>query len=87
MVHQFTEVPIAREMTLRQPRRGSSRRFSTVIGELIPRPARYDETLESSRRRTAAVVFAGFCAFLTLYAPQPLLPLLAFLRQQGSVPC
>ena len=27
-------------------------------------------------RRTAAVVFAGFCAFLTLYAPQPLLPLL-----------
>jgi len=29
------------------------------------------------RRRTLAVVFAGFCAFLTLYAPQPLLPLLA----------
>ncbi len=27
-------------------------------------------------RRTAAVVFAGFCAFLTLYAPQPMLPLL-----------
>jgi len=27
--------------------------------------------------RTLAVVFAGFCAFLTLYAPQPLLPLLA----------
>ena len=26
--------------------------------------------------RTAAVVFAGFCAFLTLYAPQPLLPTL-----------
>src|SRR5438067_13667882 len=27
--------------------------------------------------RTAAVVFAGFCAFLTLSAPQPLLPMLA----------
>ncbi len=27
--------------------------------------------------RTLAVVFAGFCAFLTLYAPQPLLPMLA----------
>jgi YNFM family putative membrane transporter len=29
-----------------------------------------------TNKRTAAVVFAGFCAFLTLYAPQPLLPLL-----------
>src|ERR1035441_8213146 len=29
------------------------------------------------RRRTAAVVLAGFCAFLALYAPQPLLPMLA----------
>ncbi len=28
-------------------------------------------------RRTAAVMLAGFCAFLNLYAPQPLLPLLA----------
>ena len=28
-------------------------------------------------RRTAAVVLAGFCAFLNLYAPQPLLPTLA----------
>jgi predicted MFS family arabinose efflux permease len=28
------------------------------------------------RRRLAAVVLAGFCAFLDLYAPQPLLPLL-----------
>ena len=27
--------------------------------------------------RTAAVVFAGFCAFVTIFAPQPLLPLLA----------
>ena len=30
-----------------------------------------------SRARTAAVVCAGFCAFLTLFAPQPLLPVLA----------
>ena len=30
-----------------------------------------------STTRTAAVVFAGFCAFLTLFAPQPLLPMLA----------
>lgn len=30
-----------------------------------------------ARTRTAAVMLAGFCAFLTLYAPQPLLPLLA----------
>src|SRR5215831_6966744 len=30
-----------------------------------------------SRTRTAAVVFAGFCAFTTLFAPQPLLPMLA----------
>jgi predicted MFS family arabinose efflux permease len=30
-----------------------------------------------SGRRTAAIVFAGFCAFVTLYAPQPLLPMLA----------
>ena len=28
-------------------------------------------------RRTAAVVCAGFCAFLTLFAPQPLLPMLS----------
>jgi YNFM family putative membrane transporter len=31
----------------------------------------------SPRRRTAAIVLAGFCAFLTIYAPQPLLPALA----------
>jgi predicted MFS family arabinose efflux permease len=30
-----------------------------------------------TRTRTAAVVLAGFCAFLSLFAPQPLLPLLA----------
>jgi predicted MFS family arabinose efflux permease len=31
----------------------------------------------SPNHRTAAVSLAGFCAFLTLYAPQPLLPALA----------
>ncbi len=38
-------------------------------------------------RRTAAVVFAGFCAFLALYAPQPLLPLLgqAFHKSPAEV--
>src|SRR6185312_17097981 len=30
----------------------------------------------STRSQTAAIVLAGFCAFLTVYAPQPLLPLL-----------
>jgi MFS family permease len=34
-------------------------------------------TRAEGRRRTLAVVFAGFCAFLTLYAPQPLLPMMA----------
>jgi MFS transporter, YNFM family, putative membrane transport protein len=29
------------------------------------------------RTRTLAVIFAGFCAFLTIFAPQPLLPMLA----------
>ena len=37
---------------------------------------------KQSRTRTASVVFAGFCAFVTLYAPQPLLPMLA--REFGS---
>ncbi len=45
---------------------------------LISRPAKPREELEGhSRTRTVAVVFAGFCAFLTLFAPQPLLPMLA----------
>jgi predicted MFS family arabinose efflux permease len=35
------------------------------------------ETKSRSTTRTAAVVFAGFCAFVTLFAPQPLLPMLA----------
>jgi len=36
----------------------------------------------SPRARIAAVILAGFCAFLTIYAPQPLLPLLA--REFGT---
>lgn len=46
-----------------------------------PVPAVWPETRDAApshaRTRTAAVVLAGFCAFLTLFAPQPLLPLLA----------
>lgn len=34
------------------------------------------QPLAVDRRRLAAVVLAGFCAFLDLYSPQPLLPLL-----------
>ncbi len=40
-------------------------------------PGDRDATRPHARTRTAAVVLAGFCAFLTLFAPQPLLPLLA----------
>jgi predicted MFS family arabinose efflux permease len=43
-----------------------------VTGARAPGASRADR-----RKRTLAVEFAGFCAFLTLYAPQPLLPLLA----------
>jgi MFS transporter, YNFM family, putative membrane transport protein len=35
------------------------------------------QVVHSHSTRTAAVVFAGFCAFVTLYAPQPVLPMLA----------
>lgn len=35
--------------------------------------------------RTFAVVVAGFCAFLQLYAPQPILPLLTRVFQAGTV--
>lgn len=34
-------------------------------------------TEKKAPARTAAVVLAGFCAFLTIHAPQPLLPLLS----------
>ncbi len=39
--------------------------------------ATIDEPMPDRRKRTAAVVCAGFCAFLALFAPQPLLPMLA----------
>jgi MFS family permease len=35
--------------------------------------------------RMAAVMLAGYCAFLTLYAPQPILPLLSQLFHAGEV--
>lgn len=41
------------------------------------RPAIHMMPTPHARTRSAAVVLAGFCAFLTLFAPQPLLPLLA----------
>src|ERR1051326_5885884 len=34
-------------------------------------------TSSGMRTRTAAVVCAGFCAFMGLFAPQPMLPMLA----------
>jgi predicted MFS family arabinose efflux permease len=42
---------------------------------------------ETGGRRTAAVVIAGFCAFLGLYAPQPMLPELArsFHKTPGQI--
>jgi MFS transporter, YNFM family, putative membrane transport protein len=43
----------------------------SVRGEPLPQGER------SQKTRTAAVVLAGFCSFLVLYAPQPLLPMLA----------
>src|SRR5579872_488326 len=47
-------------------------------------PGRRDPEARNARRRTAAVVLAGFCAFTTMFAPQPLLPLLA--RSFGVTP-
>ena len=41
----------------------------------LTQPMPYQST--DSRTRTAAVVCAGFCAFLGLFAPQPLLPMLS----------
>src|ERR1035438_1648791 len=49
--------------------------MATSLPPARPLPPAAAQT--SSSTRTAAVMFAGFCAFLTLYAPQPLLPMLA----------
>jgi MFS transporter, YNFM family, putative membrane transport protein len=40
---------------------------------------------QNSRLRMAAVMLAGYSAFLSLYAPQPILPLLAKLFNAGEV--
>ena len=50
----------------------------------VTRPLPLQTARTHTRTRTAAVVLAGFCAFLTLFAPQPLLPLLA--KAFGSSP-
>src|SRR5689334_23274032 len=52
---------------------------------LLPRSDR-QEIATSSRHRTFAVVLAGFCAFLDLYATQPLLPLFARIFRANEVP-
>jgi len=48
-----------------------------IRGMASPPPFTTGQAQRQSRTRTAAVVFAGFCAFTTLFAPQPLLPMLA----------
>jgi predicted MFS family arabinose efflux permease len=51
-------------------------------------PARSTAVAQQNEfRRTAAVVIAGFCAFLGLYAPQPMLPELAaeFHQSPGQI--
>ena len=42
------------------------------------------EPISKSRIRTLAVAFAGACAFLSLYATQPLLPTLERLFRAGK---
>ena len=51
------------------------------------RPGQPDIVARKSkeRQRTAALVLAGYCAFLQLYATQPLLPLLARVFHAGRV--
>ena len=44
--------------------------------DAAPQPTMPDATRLNERRRTWAVAFAGFCAFLGLYVTQPLLPML-----------
>jgi MFS transporter, YNFM family, putative membrane transport protein len=53
------------------------------VAQSIP----FEPARAHSGTRTAAVVLAGFCAFLSLFAPQPLLPLLskAFGASAGAV--
>ena len=51
--------------------------MSSITQVEAPFLLRKSAARSGSARRTAAVVLAGFCAFLDLYAPQPLLPMLA----------
>src|ERR1700692_1441984 len=37
----------------------------------------YSSKISLQAKRTLAVIFAGFCAFLTVYATQPILPVLS----------
>jgi len=57
---------------------------ATVIAT---RPAKMNAPMPDARKRITAVVCAGFCAFLALFAPQPLLPMLsaAFHASAASV--
>jgi MFS family permease len=53
-------------------------------GELPGPTALTPESGAARNRRTWAVAFAGFCAFLGLYATQPLLPMLEHLFHAGK---
>ena len=59
--------------------RSRARAIMKAMADPVPVawPGPRESARPHARTRTAAVVLAGFCAFLTLYAPQPLLPLLA----------
>lgn len=46
--------------------------------------AKVRDTRAAERRRTLAVAFAGFCAFLGLYVTQPLLPMFEHLFKAGK---
>ena len=50
----------------------------------VSQPSALAQDTGAKRRRTWAVAFAGFSAFLGLYATQPLLPMLAQLFQAGK---
>ncbi|WP_084511787.1 MFS transporter [Geothrix fermentans] len=53
-------------------------------GDLSPTPVPEPDLQGAEGRRTLAVTFAGFCAFLGLYATQPLLPMLERLFQTSK---
>ena len=51
----------------------------------VPKPLAYARGSGSARTRLAAVMLAGYCAFLALYSPQPILPLLGQVFHAGEV--